>query len=208
VIGGFWSLGTATVMRLVPGESVPKALGIVYMGNAVATAFAAPIGSFLGGIIGWRGVFWALAPIGVANFLWQWFSLPKMPPQAANPVNKLFVLLKRRNVAFAMLGVMFTFAGAFATFTYLRPFLETYTHVTVPQLSLLLLGLGAAGFIGTYGASSLLGRHLCRLLIGLPTLLGAITITLLAARFHIWLVGIVMFVWGMVNPANPVSWST
>src|SRR5256885_2149498 len=45
VIGGFWALATSTVMRLVPEESVTKALGIVYMGNAVATAFAAPIGS-------------------------------------------------------------------------------------------------------------------------------------------------------------------
>jgi predicted MFS family arabinose efflux permease len=62
VIGGFWSLATATVMRLVPEESVPKALGVVYTGNAVATAFAAPIGSYLGGLVGWRGVFWALGP--------------------------------------------------------------------------------------------------------------------------------------------------
>src|SRR5271168_1865427 len=117
VIGGFWSLATATVMRLVPDESVPKALGIVYTGNAVATAFAAPIGSYLGGIIGWRGVFWALVPIAVMNLMWQWMSLPNMPPQAANPVGKLVGLLKRRNVTFAMLGVMFTFAGAFTTFT-------------------------------------------------------------------------------------------
>src|SRR4051812_17530096 len=58
VIGGFWSLATATVMRLVPARSVPKALGLIYMGNAVATAFAAPIGSYFGGIVGWRGVFW------------------------------------------------------------------------------------------------------------------------------------------------------
>ena len=63
VIGGFWSLATATVMRLVPASSVPKALGMIYMGNAVATAFAAPIGSYFGGIIGWRGVFWALRPL-------------------------------------------------------------------------------------------------------------------------------------------------
>src|SRR4051795_12150144 len=33
VIGGFWSLATATVMRLVPEESVRKALGIIYTGN-------------------------------------------------------------------------------------------------------------------------------------------------------------------------------
>ena len=59
-IGGFWSLSTATIMRLVPDDVVPKALGMVYMGNAVATAFAAPLGSFLGDIVGWRGVFWGL----------------------------------------------------------------------------------------------------------------------------------------------------
>ena len=34
----------------------------------------------------------------------------------------------RRNVAFGVLGVMLTFAGAFAAFTYLRPFLETRTR--------------------------------------------------------------------------------
>src|SRR5205814_248498 len=30
-IGGFWSLSTATLMRLVPQESLPKALGVMYM---------------------------------------------------------------------------------------------------------------------------------------------------------------------------------
>jgi predicted MFS family arabinose efflux permease len=171
-IGGFWSLATATIMRLVPEDSVPKALGVMYTGNAMATAFAAPIGSYLGGIIGWRGVFWALAPIVVINLIWQWMSLPPMTPQTANLVGKLLGLLKRRNVALAMLGVMLTFAGGFATFTYLRPFLETCTKVSLPQLSLLLLGSGSAGFIGTYGASKLLGRHNYLLLGGLPVALG------------------------------------
>src|SRR5260221_6925716 len=48
-IGGFWSLATATVMRLVPENFVPKALGVMYTGSAVATAVAAPIGSYLWG---------------------------------------------------------------------------------------------------------------------------------------------------------------
>jgi len=208
VIGGFWSLATATVMRLVQEDSVPKALGVVYTGNAVATAFAAPIGSYVGGLIGWRGVFWGLVPIAVLNLLWQWISLPAMPPQTANPVGKLLGLLKRRNVAFAMLGVMLTFAGAFATFTYLRPFLETYTRVSVPQLSLLLLGLGVAGFFGTYGASTLVKRHLYFLLMCLPLTLGAVTLGLLAVRHHIWAVALAMIAWGAVNSAIPVLWST
>jgi predicted MFS family arabinose efflux permease len=207
-IGGFWALATATIMRLVPEESVPKALGVMYTGNALATTFAAPIGSYLGGIIGWRGVFWALVPIVAMNLIWQWLSLPSMPPQTANPVGKVLGLLKRRNVAFAMLGVMLTFAGAFATFTYLRPFLEIYTRVSVPQLSLLLLGLGGAGFVGTYGASALLGRHLYSLLRWLPMALGAVTLGLLAVGHVLWETAAMMIVWGAVNAAIPVSWST
>jgi predicted MFS family arabinose efflux permease len=206
-IGGFWSLATATVMRLVPEDQVPKALGVIYTGNAVATAFAAPIGSYLGGIIGWRGVFWALVPLVTVNLMWQWRSLPPMTPQAANPVGKLVALLKRRNVAFGMAGVMLTFAGAFGTFTYLRPFLETYTRVTVPQLSLLLLGLGLAGFAGTYMATALLGRHLYRLMAGLPFALGVVTLVLLAMGHRLWAVAPILVAWGILNSAIPVAWS-
>ena len=206
-IGGFWSLATATIMRLVPKDAVPKALGVMYAGNAVATAFAAPLGSYLGGVMGWRGVFWALVPIVLVNLIWQWVSLPAMPPQAVNSVGNLFGLLKRRHVAFAMLAVMLTFAGAFATFTYLRPFLETHTRVSLTELSLLLLGLGLAGFAGTYGASVLLGRHLFSLLGGLPIALGVVTIGLLLVGHIFWGVAVLMIAWGMLNSAIPVVWS-
>ena len=96
--------------------------------------------------------------------------------------------------------------GAFATFTYLRPFLETTTHATLPQLSLLLLGLGAAGFVGTYAATALLKHHLHRLLGGLPLGLAAVTLAMLAGGHVLWMVALTMFLWGALNSAVPVSW--
>jgi predicted MFS family arabinose efflux permease len=39
-IGGFWSMSTAIVMRLVPEELVPKALAILNAGNAIAATKA------------------------------------------------------------------------------------------------------------------------------------------------------------------------
>ncbi|WP_434388357.1 MFS transporter [Melittangium boletus] len=207
-IGGFWALATATVMRLVPARDVPKALGVLYTGNAVATAFAAPLGSYLGALIGWRGVFLALVPLVGVTLLWQGVSLPSLPPRAARPVGKVFALLKRRHVAFAMVGVMLTFAGAFSAFTYFRPFLESHTRVSVPQLSLLLLGLGVAGFVGTSGAGVLLGRRMDALLRWLPLALAAVTLVLLAVGHVLWAVALALFVWGAVNSAIPVSWST
>jgi predicted MFS family arabinose efflux permease len=207
-IGGFWALATATVMRLVPAESVHKALGLMYTGNAVAAALAAPIGSYFGALIGWRGAFWALAPLVVINLAWQWLALPSMPPQAATPIGKVLGLLKRPHVAFAMAAAMLSFGGAFATFTYLRPFLESTTQVTIPQLSMLLLGLGGAGFAGTYGATMLLGRHLYALLRWLPLALGAVTLALLAAGHVLWGAAIALIAWGALNAAIPVAWST
>ncbi len=207
-IGGFWSLSTATIMRLVAVETVPKALGVLFMGNAIATAFAAPIGSYLGAIIGWRGAFWMLVPLVMINLIWLWFSLPTMPPEKANPVSNIFKLLKRPNVAYGMLGVMLTFSGAFATFTYLRPFLETYAHVTVPQLSLLLLGLGLAGFAGTSLAAALLNKHLYPLLKWLPLALAGLTLMMLFTGHVLWAIGMSMIAWGTINAAIPVAWST
>ena len=205
VVGGFWALATATLMRLVAPDSVPRALGLMYTGNAVATAFAAPLGSYLGGIIGWRGVFWLLAPLVVLNLVWMAVSLPSM--RSERPVTQALGLLKRPNVAMAMLGVMFTFAGAFCAFTYFRPFLETRTHTSLPELSSLLLALGMAGFVGTTVASATLHRHLYRLLRWLPLILALITLGLLAMQHHFWGVALMLTLWGAINAAIPVAWS-
>lgn len=205
VIGGFWALATATIMRLVSSQSVPKALGIMYTGNAVATAFAAPIGSYLGGLIGWRGVFWLLVPLVMINLLWMALCLPSMRSQARP--HSAFRLMRRPNVAIAIMGVTLTFAGAFSAFTYFRPFLETRTQVDLPQLSALLLALGLAGFVGTTAVSLLLRRHLYRMLRWLPLVLGVITLALLAVEHHFWSVALMLILWGALNSAIPVAWS-
>lgn len=205
VIGGFWALATATIMRLVSSQSLPKALGILYTGNAVATAFATPIGSYLGGLIGWRGVFWLLVPLVVINLMWMALCLPSMRSQARP--HSAFRLMRRPNVAIAIMGVTLTFAGAFSAFTYFRPFLETRTQVDLPQLSALLLALGLAGFVGTTAVSMLLRRHLYRMLRWLPLVLGVITLALLAVEHHFWSVALMLILWGALNSAIPVAWS-
>ncbi|MDX7836407.1 MFS transporter [Aeromonas caviae] len=205
VIGGFWALATATIMRLVGSQSIPKALGILYTGNAVATAFAAPIGSYLGGLIGWRGVFWLLVPLVVINVLWMALCLPSMRSQVRP--QSAFRLMRRPNVAIAIMGVTLTFAGAFSAFIYFRPFLETRTLVDLPQLSALLLALGLAGFAGTTAVSLLLHRHLYRMLRWLPLALGVITLVLLTVANHFWWVALMLILWGTLNAAIPVAWS-
>ncbi|MFP3519391.1 MFS transporter, partial [Pseudomonas sp. SIMBA_077] len=72
VIGGFGSMSAAMAMRLVPAHSVTKALAIFNGGNALATVVAAPLGSYLGSVIGWRGAFFCLIPVAIIALIWQW----------------------------------------------------------------------------------------------------------------------------------------
>lgn len=85
VVDGFWSLSAATAMQLVPADQVPRALAILNGGNALATVVAAPLGSYLGSITGWRGAFFCLVPIALIAFAWQWFSLPSMAAKPRTP---------------------------------------------------------------------------------------------------------------------------
>jgi len=208
VIGGFWSMSAATAMRLVPDDQVPRALAIFNGGNALATVIAAPLGSFLGALIGWRGAFFCVVPVAVVVFVWQWFSLPSMPAKAkANSTNVLNVL-NRPLVALGMASVGLFFMGQFALFTYVRPFLETVTHVDVSTLSLVLLGIGVAGFVGTSLISGFLKDGLYRTLIVIPVAMAGIAITLILSGAHLAITATVLAVWGLIGTAAPVGWWT
>jgi len=34
------------------------------------------LGSYLGGLLGWRSAFWAATAVGGLTFVFQWFTLP------------------------------------------------------------------------------------------------------------------------------------
>lgn len=208
-IGGFWSISAAIVMRLVPEESVPKALALLNGGNAVATTLGAPIGSLLGGLIGWRGAFFCVVPLAAIAFLWQWRSLPALPPEKATiRTREVFALLRRRPFAIGMIAVSLFFFGQFTLFTYLRPFLDLVTGNNAPLISGMLLALGIAGFVGTIVIGWLLKSHLYSLLITIPAALAVIAITLVEIDGTPLNVILLLALWGLLSTAAPVGWWT
>ncbi|MCW1243153.1 MFS transporter [Pseudomonas sp. SAICEU22] len=207
-IGGFWSLSAATAMRLVPEDKVPRALAIVNGGNALATVVAAPLGSFLGAIIGWRGAFFCIVPVAALALAWLLLSLPSMPNQAKRGGGNPFKLMTRAPVALGMLAVSTFFMGQFMLFTYLRPFLETVTQVGVSLLSLMLLAIGLAGLLGTFLIGSFLKNGLYRTLIVIPLLMAAIALALVGFGSSASVTAVLLGLWGLVATAAPVGWWT
>lgn len=207
VIGGFWSMSAAVAMRLVPLAQVPRALAIFNGGNALATVVAAPLGSYLGGIIGWRGAFFCLLPVALIALVWQWISLPPMQasPRTAGSGN-VFGLFKEPLVTLGMLAVGTFFMGQFVLFTYVRPFLESVTRVDVSTLSMILLVIGIAGFIGTTLIGTFLKTGLYRSLVCIPLLMAVIGLLLIAFGGSVATVFVLLGIWGLVATAAPVGW--
>jgi predicted MFS family arabinose efflux permease len=207
VIGGFWSMSAATAMRLVPTDKVPRALAIFNGGNALATVVAAPLGSYLGAVMGWRGAFFCLVPISAIVLIWQWISLPAMKSLSAqHEFGNVFKVLKRPPVALGMAACALFFMGQFELFTYIRPFLETVTRVSVSTLSYVLLVIGVAGFIGTALISAVLKRGLYKTLICISILMAAIALMLIPFGTSIAAVIALLGAWGLVATSAPVGW--
>ena len=208
-IGGFWSMSAATAMRLVPEHHVSRALAILNGGNALATVVAAPLGSVLGGLIGWRGAFFFVVPIAAIVFVWQMISLPSMKAGLRSGSGNIFRLLSRRVVTLGMVAVSLFFMGQFALFTYLRPYFEAVVHLDVTTLSGMQLVMGISGFAGTALVGGFLQRGgLYRTLIVIPVLMAVIASALVLSGGGIAVTALLLGMWGLFGTAAPVGWWT
>jgi len=207
-IGGFYSMSTATVMRLVPAGSVPKAIAVVSAGSALAATVAAPLGSFLGALVGWRGAFACIVPMAALTLCWQSSSLPSMNSDPSAGTGNVFRLLRKAEVAFGMAAILCLFMGQFALFTYLRPFLEQVTRGDIATLSLLLLAMGVTGLTGTILIGALLQRSVRAVLVLIPVLMSGIAIALTVADGSLTAVALLLAAWGLLGTPAPVGWGT
>lgn len=207
-IGGFWALATAVMMRLVSANDLPRALSIMFGGQAIAAAFAAPLGAYLGAVMGWREVFWLLTPIVAVNLVWHIQALPSLPARNRQNLGALFSLLRRPYFRLGLVAAMLSWGSAFTMFTYLRPFLEQVTQVSPETLSALLLVLGVAGFVGTWAAGRFVGPRVAQTL-KLPALvMGAVSLALIFAGTSLPMVAVLLAIWGAMNTALSVIFMT
>lgn len=207
-LGGFWAMSASLTMRLVPPRTVPKALSVIFGAVSIALVIAAPLGSFLGGIIGWRHVFNAAAVMGVLCVIWVVKSLPSLPGEPSHQKQNIFSLLQRPGVMAGMIAIFMSFAGQFAFFTYIRPMYMNLAGFDVDGLTLVLLSFGIASFVGTSLSSFILKRSVKLALAGAPLVLAvsALVLTLWGSE-KVVAAGIAI-VWGLSFALVPVGWST
>ena len=207
-LGGFWTMSAALTMRLVPEALVPRALSIIFSGVSAATIFAAPLGIYFGHLFGWRSVFLMAAGLSAITLIAQAATLPRMPAARSARLGTLVEVLKRPGVAVGMICAMLVFAGHFAFFTYLRPFLEFTTGAPIEMISSVLLGFGVASFFGTLLAGFMLERSLRATLAAVPLVMAVLAAALATSNGALSIDLALITLWGLAFGAVPVAWST
>lgn len=206
-LGGFWSMAAAVAMRLVPPTLLPRALSIIFSGIAVGTVVAVPLGSYLGGLYGWRSAFVAAAAVGVVTLVFQLFTLPPLAPRRPARLSTVLEVLLRPGIAVGMLACVLVHTGHFALFTYIRPFLESTSGVGAEGLALMLLGFGAANFVGTLLAGWLLEKSPRGTMVLMPALVGVAALALVCLPASVPGQVVLLALWGMAFGGVPVAWS-
>lgn len=207
-VGGFWSLSTALLARLVAPPHLPKAIAMLQGGTATATVIAAPLGSYLGEIIGWRGAFGIIVPVGLVALAWQFLGLPRLPAERSLSLFSMFGLLRMPVFALGMVATILAFMGQFSLSTYLRPFLEIVPGFDATELPLTLLAIGVAGLIGTMAIGILVRTRLNAALIGMPSILAIVAVALMLLGWAPVATVLLLVVWGFFTAPIPVAWNT
>jgi predicted MFS family arabinose efflux permease len=159
-LGGFWAVAIAMSARLVPSDYLGRAVTVINAGVSVATIAAVPLGTWLGALWGWRGVFLLAAGAALAALLVQAVTLPRFVPDTAGSLRVLVVTLRSRVVLFGLGAILVVVAGHFTGFTYIRPAAESVSGIDPAGLAVLLFAYGIANVAGTAVSGVLADRVL------------------------------------------------
>jgi DHA1 family purine ribonucleoside efflux pump-like MFS transporter len=208
-VGGFWAMSASLAMRLSRQADVPIALSIVFGGLSASMIIAAPAASLLEVSIGWRGIFYIAATLGIPCLVWQWLALPSMPPFSRdNQVGDVFAIFRRPGIAPAMVAMFTAYAGHFAVYNFIRPLFELRGGLSASGISLALVIFGIANFAGTSLSSALLKCSLKFTLAVVPFTMAVAAIGLLLLAGNHRVAMSITAIWGAAMGCLPVAWST
>ncbi|MEU4388151.1 MFS transporter [Promicromonospora sp. NPDC023805] len=181
--GLFLATAFTVATAVVPREAAGRAMAAILLGNTLAGAFGAPLGTALGQVAGWRGAFVAVAALGALVLAASWFLVPSLPGASADDAGRGQLRNAFAPRVLALLAVCFlVFAASCAAWSYVVPFLEEVTGVSGAMVGVYLMIYGAATAAGAYVGGRLADWNAPRALV-----LGLIGLTL--SLVALWFLG-------------------
>ncbi|MEA5125411.1 MFS transporter [Xanthomonas floridensis] len=166
-----WSLLAGYARRMVQPEQQGKAMAIAMVGTPIALSLGVPLGTWMGGLIGWRTAFAAMSALTVALIAWVLLKVPDYPGQAATQRVPLRKVLGTPGVRPVLATVMAWMLAHNILYTYVAPFAARAG--LGQRVDVLLLTFGTAALVGIGVAGKLVEQHLrSTVLVSLATFFG------------------------------------
>ncbi|WP_373896189.1 MFS transporter [Virgibacillus natechei] len=172
------------------------AISAVQGGLTIAVMLGVPFGSFLGGMLNWRLVFWLIAILGLLTFIGLAIVTPNAKPTEAPNLRKELRNLKNRHVLMVVAIIVFGLSGIFTAYTFIEPMLREITGFDITGVTIALFFFGLGGVIGNIASGKIRPSRLTSWLIAA---LGAFAIVLAVYTFliqHAFLALVMSFLFG------------
>lgn len=204
-VGGFWSFAIPSGRRLVAEEQGARAISLITAGVAVGTVAGVPAGAFIGDLYGWRMAFTLNSALALVFFVLQWLALPSLPAQQSIGLRAMLGVTKVAGIRYALIIGVFMAGGHFAAYTYLEPWLRFNLKLPASDISLLLMGYGVAGLIGTLTTEITVREFGVKKAFMLNMLLLSLSVLALSLfNLPLQLASALVILWGLAFGALPV----
>ncbi|ANW21908.1 Cmx/CmrA family chloramphenicol efflux MFS transporter [Streptomyces clavuligerus] len=158
---GFWALGAAVAIAMVPVNARARAMAVMIGGLSIANVLGVPAGAFLGDQFGWRSAFWAVGLASAVALVGVVTLIPRIPlPEQRPQLRRELGIYRDRQVWLSVAVTALAAGGVFCAFSYLAPLLTDVAGMDkswVPWV-LGLFGLGA--LVGTTVGGRVADAHL------------------------------------------------
>lgn len=190
-----WSLLAGYARRLVVPRLQGRAMAIAMIGTPVALSLGVPLGTWLGGLLGWRLAFAAMSALTLGLIVWVLAKVPDYPGQAEGqrlPLRQVFATPGIR----AILGVVFTWMLAHnLLYTYIAPFVAQAG--LDDQVDRVLLTFGVASLAGIWITGRIVDHSLRRAVLVSLAGFAAVALLLGLNRDSAMAQYLGIFVWGL-----------
>ncbi|CEI82613.1 MFS transporter [Oceanobacillus oncorhynchi subsp. incaldanensis] len=174
----FFGLCMSMAVEISQPHKRTSSIAAVQGGLTIAIMLGVPFGSYIGGVLDWRLVFWFIAAMGVINLIGLMIVTPNIKQNETPKLKNEMAVLKNKNVWMLIAVIVFGFSGVFTAYTFTEPMLRDIAgfDVTSITIALFLFGLGAV--IGNFVSGSIQPEVLTERLIVAMTILGTVLIAI------------------------------
>ena len=190
-----WGLMAGYARRMVSVEQQGRAMAIAMIGTPLALSLGVPLGTLMGGVLGWRSIFGILSGLAVVLVAWVLLAVPDYPGQKQGErlsIRQVFMTPGVRPILAVIVAWMLAHN---ILYTYIAPFLAP--SGLRPRVDLVLLVYGVGSLAGIWLVSQLIDRWLRKLVLGCIGAFAVVVVVLGLAMDAPAVIYVSMAIWGV-----------